>query len=203
MSNFRITKHGPAPQSEFCFLSPAKSYNTKIDKVLDQLSQNLEPLKFSYPVNQSSEITLVHTKHNPQSGGLFGPKARGVPHYGIDLKADIGQGVLSSEEGIVVVSEKLDGYGEAIYINHRNGYQTRYAHLSERRVKVGDFVLKNTLIGESGKTGNAVGDDILAHLHFEIRKIKEGASKRATSNSESEALDPMIFLQKNKSRGCD
>jgi murein DD-endopeptidase MepM/ murein hydrolase activator NlpD len=56
------------------------------------------------------------------------------------------------------------GYGNVIVIDHGNGWQTLYAHLSQIRVGCGQSVNKGDLIGNVGSTGNSSGP----HLHFEM-----------------------------------
>lgn len=165
---------------------------------LTDLQKDFRPLEFSSPVYRpiTPEIlSVVHTPNNPDKGGLFGDNVRGGPHRGLDIQADIGTGVLASEDGVVVLANEVNKYGNVIYVNHRGGYQTRYAHLSSFDVKAGDVVKKGQLIGQSGISGNA--GDSLPHLHFEIRKINEG-SIIATANIETKPVDPLPLIIKSK-----
>ena len=87
-------------------------------------------------------------------------------HLGIDIGATLGLPVVAADSGVVVFSGwNSNGYGNAIMIDHGNGFQTLYAHLSARFVNCGQSVLKGSTIGAAGSTGNSTGP----HLHFEIR----------------------------------
>lgn len=89
-------------------------------------------------------------------------------HTGQDYAAPVGTKVQAVSDG-VVIDEGLDsGYGIYVQLDHKDGYQTIYGHLSKRTVKVGDTVKKGQVIGEVGTTGNVTGP----HLHFEVRKGK-------------------------------
>ena len=83
-------------------------------------------------------------------------------HEGIDIGASYGSTVGAAGAGTVSLAQYYGGYGNAIKIDHGNGLQTLYAHLSKILVSVGDFVTKMQAIGLVGSTGNSTG----AHLHF-------------------------------------
>jgi murein DD-endopeptidase MepM/ murein hydrolase activator NlpD len=85
-------------------------------------------------------------------------------HTGADLRAVEGTPVLASGSGRVVLSRQLDIHGNNIIIDHGWGLFTEYAHLSQRFVVPGQFVLQGDLIGLSGTTGRATGP----HLHWEV-----------------------------------
>jgi len=89
-------------------------------------------------------------------------------HKGTDYAVPIGTPVISWKDG-VVSKEVLDsGYGTAVMIEHADGMQSIYGHLSAKEVNAGDTVKAGQKIGKSGATGNVTGP----HLHFEIRKGK-------------------------------
>lgn len=85
-------------------------------------------------------------------------------HKGVDWATPVGTAVCASSAGTVVRAGWGSGYGYVVYINHPNGTQTRYGHLSKIYVSVGDYVNQGDLIAASGNTGRSTGP----HLHFEI-----------------------------------
>lgn len=87
-------------------------------------------------------------------------------HLGIDIAAFTGDPVYASDSGVIVFAGwSTGGYGNMVMIDHGNGYQTVYAHLSSVGVGCGQSVYQGTYIGAAGSTGNSTG----AHIHFEIR----------------------------------
>jgi murein DD-endopeptidase MepM/ murein hydrolase activator NlpD len=89
-------------------------------------------------------------------------------HRGIDVKAAYGQDVQTAGAGRVVFSGEQRGYGNTVLVEHGDGVQTRYAHLSATVVQVGDTVAAGQVVGRAGRSGRATG----THLHFEV--IKNG-----------------------------
>lgn len=85
-------------------------------------------------------------------------------HQGVDWATPTGTPVYASCGGTVVQAGWGSGYGYVIYINHVDGRQTRYAHLSKILVKVGQTVKQGQQIALSGNTGVSTGP----HLHFEM-----------------------------------
>ncbi len=88
-------------------------------------------------------------------------------HNGLDFDGDFGSPIYASDTGVVVYSGWSDrGYGYLIVVDHDNGWQTFYAHLTEGTlVPCGRSVQKGSLIASMGSTGNSTGP----HLHFELR----------------------------------
>lgn len=74
--------------------------------------------------------------------------------------------IKSSDNGKVMKAKYDSSYGNHVIVDHKNGYQTLYAHLSKISVEVGDILEKGDLIGVMGTTGRSTG----VHLHFEIRE---------------------------------
>lgn len=99
------------------------------------------------------------------------PFVAGVYHFhkGIDLAAVIGTPFRAARDGLVVFSGRMQGYGNVIFIRHKDGYITVYGHNKLNLVKNGDIVRQGQTIGEVGRTGIATGP----HLHFEVRKMDE------------------------------
>jgi len=87
-------------------------------------------------------------------------------HRGLDLAGRLGDPVYASDSGFIVYAGWSNvGYGNLIVVDHGNGWQTWYAHLSQILVTCGQDVYQGTTIGAVGSTGNASGP----HLHFETR----------------------------------
>lgn len=99
-------------------------------------------------------------------GGRKAPtKGASTNHKGIDWATPTGTAVMASSGGTVSVAGWQSGYGYVVYINHPDGKQTRYGHLSKVLVSVGQQVKQGQKIALSGNTGRSTGP----HLHFEIR----------------------------------
>jgi murein DD-endopeptidase MepM/ murein hydrolase activator NlpD len=87
-------------------------------------------------------------------------------HEAIDIGGVIGASIYASDDGVVVYSGWNDwGYGYVIVVDHGNGWQTLYAHLSSINAGCGQSVSQGQVIGAMGCTGNCTGP----HLHFEMR----------------------------------
>ncbi|OGJ16287.1 MAG: hypothetical protein A2632_00080 [Candidatus Pacebacteria bacterium RIFCSPHIGHO2_01_FULL_46_16] len=89
-------------------------------------------------------------------------------HKAIDIANSSGGSVLAADSGVVTQAGWLDGfgYGNRVIVDHGNGTQTLYAHLSTVQVQPGQRVNRGDVIGQMGSTGRSTG----THLHFEIRQ---------------------------------
>lgn len=87
-------------------------------------------------------------------------------HRAIDIASSLGTAIVAADDGYVSFAGWTDvGYGYLVVVDHANGYQTYYAHLSNIFVIEGQAVSAGEVIGAMGSTGNSTGP----HLHFEIR----------------------------------
>lgn len=139
---------------------------------------NTEILKEEVTYQAVPKIVEIGTKIPPTyikpiSGGRlssgFGRRSaptRGASSYhkGIDWATPVGTAVCASSAGTVSRAGWGSGYGYVIYIDHADGRQTRYGHLSKVLVKPGQTVTQGQKIALSGNTGRSTGP----HLHFEI-----------------------------------
>ena len=98
-------------------------------------------------------------------------------YTGIDLRGDVGVPVRTTATGKVTIAGRQGGYGNMVEISHGNGLATRFGHLSEISVKIGQVVRIGELVGRIGSTGRSTGP----HLHYETRV-------------NGEAVDPQKFL---------
>jgi len=87
-------------------------------------------------------------------------------HSGIDIPGHAGTPILASGPGIVRFAGWAGGYGNMIEIDHGNGLETRYGHLSRILVAAGAPVASGQQIALMGSTGMSTGN----HLHFEVRR---------------------------------
>jgi len=119
------------------------------------------PETYTGPVGSGVFTWPVDAKFRVLVGDDFTPQ-----HPGIDLGAPPGAPVYAADAGVVVFSNSTDsGYGNVVVVDHGNGYQTLYGHLSQLETYCGAKVEAGALLGLSGATGNVRGP----HLHFEVR----------------------------------
>ncbi|OGV96986.1 hypothetical protein A2W24_02580 [Microgenomates group bacterium RBG_16_45_19] len=101
----------------------------------------------------------------PASGGIS--QNYRFYHKAIDISNKAGGSILAADSGRVTVAGWADnyGYGNRVMIDHGNGYQTLYGHMSKVSVVSGQTINRGDVIGQMGSTGRSTG----VHLHFEIR----------------------------------
>ncbi len=118
-----------------------------------------------------SPTTPLRIRSDAYGRGEFGAKRRGKRrHAGIDLMAKLGDPVRAARSGWATVDYKKNGYGHFVTIQHLDGSETLYAHLSRVDIQNDQWLWQGQQIGAIGKTGNAGHyTGIVPHLHFEVR----------------------------------
>lgn len=169
----------------------AKEYKVTTEAIVNYSLNKLDPQNPQIAVGQKiivpgakKEIPQVATVYRGSApkgaktgtGKLIWPTSGSLTqgykplHKALDLARAIGTPIKAADNGYVVVAGWSNvGYGNYIVIDHGNGLQTLYGHLSRIFVKAGDVVTRGAVIGNMGSTGNSTGP----HLHFEV--IKRGA----------------------------
>lgn len=97
----------------------------------------------------------------------FGVRSEGWSlgiHRGVDIAVPLGTQVRAMAPGRVRFAGTMTGYGQVVWLDHAHGLMTVYAHLSQIGVDRGQTVEGRSVVGRSGRSGNATGD----HLHFEV-----------------------------------
>lgn len=115
--------------------------------------------KFLFPLTSYTKIT------SPYGYRIHPITGTRKLHSGIDYAAPFGTSILAAEDGVVITSGWVNGYGKCVTINHGGGYVTLYGHCSSLLVSAGQKVTKGQVIAKVGSTGNSTGN----HLHFEVK----------------------------------
>jgi murein DD-endopeptidase MepM/ murein hydrolase activator NlpD len=139
---------------------------------IERLSKTLTSVPVRKPINGELEISSGY--------GVRMDPFLGVPamHTGQDFRASTGDSVFATASGIVTSAGWSGGYGKMVEIRHSNGFATRYGHLSEILVSVGQKIALGQTIGRVGSTGRSTGP----HLHYETR-------------IDGDSVDPQKFLR--------
>lgn len=140
---------------------------------LDQLEQGVAAIPSAHPIQGSIALTSGYgVRSDPFRG-------RAAMHAGIDLAGPLGTPIYATADGIVGRAEYNNGgYGNLVEINHGQGIQTRYGHLSRYVARPGQRIRRGELVGYMGSTGRSTG----SHLHYEVR-------------IDGRAVNPLPFMQ--------
>jgi len=159
--------------SSMMFDSKVKELDEALD-ALDQLKTEARRLPLANPAPGHSVTSPFGVRTDP----ILGTAAL---HSGMDFRAPVGMPAKVTAPGVVVKAGWNGGYGRMVEVDHGNGFSTRYGHLSEIDVAVGDKLDAGAIIGKTGSSGRSTGP----HLHYEVRH-------------NGEAIDPLRFLSVGK-----
>ncbi|HYN46419.1 MAG TPA: M23 family metallopeptidase [Allosphingosinicella sp.] len=142
-------------------------------RALDQLEQGVAGIPSAQPIQAGANFTSGYgIRSDPFRG-------RAAMHAGIDLAGPYGTPIYATADGTIGRSEwNSGGYGNLVEIDHGQGIQTRYGHLSRMIARPGQRVRRGELIGLMGSTGRSTG----SHLHYEVR-------------IDGRAVNPVPFMQ--------
>lgn len=139
---------------------------TRANALLRQMSElnryrvAAERAPFSVPVNLNAvrQSSGFGYRRDPKTGGRR-------LHKGTDFAGSTGTDIFATADGVVTHAGWQSGYGKLVIVQHDFGIETRYAHNSNIRVKVGQRVSRGDHISDMGNTGRSTG----THLHYEVR----------------------------------
>lgn len=134
------------------FIPGAKMDATSLKKAMGEL--------FTCPIKAAWRLTSRFGIRNDPFTGIKSS------HTGVDMACPTGTPIYAAMSGKVVVAGWSNVFGNYVIINHENGYQTLYGHLSKRIAQQGQRVSQGTRIGLAGSTGYSTGP----HLHFTVYK---------------------------------
>ncbi|ACI55197.1 murein DD-endopeptidase MepM/ murein hydrolase activator NlpD [Rhizobium leguminosarum] len=137
---------------------------------LEAVRSTAESLPFRNPAIGKDVTSPFGNRRDPFLGRL-------ALHSGIDFRFSPGEKIRPSAPGKVISAGWTGGYGNMVEVDHGNGISTRYGHMSQVLVKVGDTVGRSDVIGLAGSTGRSTG----THLHYEVRQ-------------DGHAVDPVYFM---------
>ena len=140
------------------------------------------------PDDKTEDITLippVDVKPNSLFGLRKDPFGNSISiHKGVDYAAPEGTPIKAAAEGEMIRKDRSSSYGNVVYLKHKDGLVTKYAHMSgfNDEHSKGDIVKAGDIIGYVGNTGRSSGN----HLHFELRK---------GTNPKDPAYDPISHME--------
>ncbi len=153
--------------------SSRKTISSEITKepVIQQMGVGMEAARPDYPdtVYNGGPLTGTGQFAWPVNGGWISDVfISNRNHMGLDIAADSGTNIYAADDGYIVTAGwNAGGYGNVVMIDHLNGYQTVYGHMSYVVATEGQYVTRGQLIGLVGSTGDSTGP----HCHFEVRYL--------------------------------
>lgn len=140
-------------QKKYLFIPYGESYLTQLLKQgAGRRIFEIEPKKLLWPVDKIDFTSRYGQRFNQL-------------HTGLDMAVPVGTPVVAAEDGIIKKTGWMGGYGYTVIIQHYDGKETLYAHLSAILLEENEPVKMGQIIALSGNTGRSTGP----HLHFEVR----------------------------------
>jgi Membrane proteins related to metalloendopeptidases len=140
---------------------------------LNRVIHNISYTPLGLPYQGAITSTFGH-RENPFGGNDI------ETHKGLDIQGPLGAQVKAMAKGTVTFAGTKGGFGNCIILNHGNGFETLYGHLSKILVREGEQIDIGEQIGNIGSTGRSTGP----HLHYEIHK-------------DGQKINPQSFLNLN------
>ena len=134
------------------------------------LPQRLWPIRRGDRIKLEYPLPYLAEEVSPYGWRFSDYKDQWRLHTGHDLIAPAGTAVLAALSGKALMVQPISGYGLTVLLDHGNGWQTLYAHLLSARIKPGQLIKSGDMLGNVGQSGHAS----TAHLHFELRRSKNG-----------------------------
>jgi murein DD-endopeptidase MepM/ murein hydrolase activator NlpD len=160
---------GPLEVAEEGHLVPTiqeslEEYNFLKSANLSRLNRRANPL---FQTNMLPSIWPVEGRLMSHFGRRSDPfSGEGAFHAGVDISVPTGTPVKATADGVVISAEWAGGYGRLVVLDHGNGLQTYYAHMSRMEVVPGQWVRRGGILGSAGATGRATS----SHVHYEVRR---------------------------------
>ncbi|CAL2091993.1 peptidoglycan DD-metalloendopeptidase family protein [Tenacibaculum sp. 190524A05c] len=153
------------PLAFLCMVSFTKQNSIIPDSVLPEIIKDKDTKPSISPIKNITKADIT---------AKFGPAKHPIlksmrHHNGIDFRAANGTPIVATADGVISNASYVNKWGNLIIIQHENGYETLYAHLSKFNCKPNQTVKKGEVIGYTGSTGMVTGP----HLHYSIKHNKE------------------------------
>lgn len=157
--------------------NPIENLRNEVELKSKHLNRQLNRNEKSYGILKSFlEQKFTNWRHipsiSPTAGRFSSPfgtrihpiTGRKQMHAGIDISNNRWTPIYATADGIVITDKYSDSFGNYVAIDHGNGFITKYGHMHQDRVKLGQFVRRGDHIGYQGSTGHSTGN----HLHYEV-----------------------------------
>ena len=148
------------------------TFSETVDEYNYLRSSNLSRFEFArrWHVNTRPSIWPVDGVLMSSFGERTDPfSGEGAYHKGVDISAPMGTPAHVSADGLVVFADRSGGYGRLVIVDHGNGFETYYAHLSRFDVVPGQEIRQGELVGAVGASGRVTAP----HLHYEVHLRKQ------------------------------